>query len=105
MQLNPTAMLTAPDYFDYLQNRVVIRFKRVDKPDAAVVKLSLSKRDTYEHVVAALAAEIKADPTKVKVGQGPGFDSKRSLGTMLAYGSNYTYGFGYSSYSFTTGSD
>jgi ubiquitin carboxyl-terminal hydrolase 7 len=56
-----------PDYLNYIKNRQVVRFTKIDKLED-VIDIELSKLNTYNEVTEALAAKIDLDdPARVRL--------------------------------------
>ncbi|CAI5981478.1 unnamed protein product [Closterium sp. NIES-64] len=57
-----------PSFLEYVRNRHVVHFRRLEKPTEDAFCLELSKEHTYDDVVARLAEEIGLDnPSKVRL--------------------------------------
>jgi len=57
---------TIPENFDYLVNRGKIQFKPKNDPQAPGFELTLTKKTPYDQVAAKVAAELEADPMKIR---------------------------------------
>ncbi|GLJ15872.1 hypothetical protein SUGI_0262060 [Cryptomeria japonica] len=57
-----------PSYFDYVRNRQIVHFRRLDKPKEDDFCLELSKHFTYDDVVERVAQQIGLDdPSKIRL--------------------------------------
>ncbi|CAI7812546.1 unnamed protein product [Closterium sp. NIES-53] len=57
-----------PSFLEYVRNRQVVHFRRLEKPKEDAFCLELSKQHTYDDVVARLAEEIGLDdPSKIRL--------------------------------------
>eukprot|EP00898_Chlorokybus_atmophyticus_P001501 jgi/Chlat1/2351/Chrsp17S02617 len=57
-----------PQFLEYVRNRQVVNFRRLEKPKEDEFALELSKQDTYDDVVEKLAQELKLpDPSKIRL--------------------------------------
>lgn len=59
---------SVPDFLEYIRNRQVVNFRRLEKPKDDDVVLELSKQHTYDDVTGKLAASLKIpDPTTIRL--------------------------------------
>ncbi|CAI9095951.1 OLC1v1031998C1 [Oldenlandia corymbosa var. corymbosa] len=85
-----------PSYFEYVQNRLVVHFRNLEKPDEDDFCLELVKNNTYDDVVKRVAEKIGLDdPLKIRltshncITQKPDYDFIKyrpleRLGNMLS---------------------
>eukprot|EP00897_Mesotaenium_endlicherianum_P006819 jgi/Mesen1/6165/ME000317S05299 len=61
---------TVPQYLEYVRNRQIVRFRRLEKFKDDEFSLELSKQHTYDDVVDRLAAQLGLDdPSKLRLTQ------------------------------------
>jgi len=61
------AFATVPEYYEYVMNRVTVKFRRLDKPKIQTFTLELSKRMLYDQVTKKIAERIGTDPNKIRL--------------------------------------
>jgi ubiquitin carboxyl-terminal hydrolase 7 len=44
-------LASVPEYYDYILNRVTVKFRRLDQPRKDAFTLELSKKMLYDHVI------------------------------------------------------
>ncbi|OZJ04728.1 hypothetical protein BZG36_01825 [Bifiguratus adelaidae] len=57
---------TAPEYYDYLQNRIFVTFKPKFDKAAEEFELVLSRKDNYDAVATKVAKHLNADPNNIR---------------------------------------
>eukprot|EP00026_Physarum_polycephalum_P001323 Phypoly_transcript_01324.p1 GENE.Phypoly_transcript_01324~~Phypoly_transcript_01324.p1 ORF type:complete len:1117 (+),score=280.10 Phypoly_transcript_01324:120-3353(+) len=60
-------LATVPEYYDYILNRVTVKFRRLDQPRKDAFTLELSKKMLYDQVTAKLAAKLGTDASKIRL--------------------------------------
>jgi len=67
--LHPTPTYpTVPDFLEYIRNRQVVHFRKLEKPKDEDVVLELSKQHTYDQICEKLAKELGVmDPTCLRL--------------------------------------
>ena len=63
---NQGRLATIIEYFDYLLNRVTVRFKPKNDPQSAGFELTMSKKMTYDQVSQKVAEHLCADPMRIR---------------------------------------
>jgi len=58
---------TVQEYYDYILNRVTVRFRRLENPKKDVFTLELSKKMLYDQVTAKLASKLGTDASKIRL--------------------------------------
>eukprot|EP01102_Stenamoeba_stenopodia_P001343 TRINITY_DN1114_c0_g1_i2.p1 TRINITY_DN1114_c0_g1~~TRINITY_DN1114_c0_g1_i2.p1 ORF type:complete len:796 (+),score=163.76 TRINITY_DN1114_c0_g1_i2:1228-3615(+) len=56
----------APDYYEYIQQRVIVQFRKLDAPKETVFHLELSNKMTYDQVVQRVAQKLNWDADKIR---------------------------------------
>jgi len=55
------------DFYDYVLNRVTVKFRRLEKPKIQAFTLELSKRMYYDQVTKKIAEKLATDPLKIRL--------------------------------------
>jgi len=66
--LHDTDSLTSvQDYYDYILNRVTVKFRRLDQPKKIAFTQELSKKMLYDQVTKRLADKLTTDASKIRL--------------------------------------
>ncbi len=58
---------TAPGFYDYLVNHIVVQFRSIDNPKEPGMEIELSKKTLYTQLLTKLCNEIHAEPSKIRL--------------------------------------